>query len=264
MFTRLRSREVMEKNKSDKRNKRVVIIGASSGLGRRLAEFFIRDGWRVGVAARNINALKELKSIDPGQVEISVIDVTDPNADKRLLDLIHEVGGIDIYLHCVGILPEETTLENDVQCKVVDTNATGFVRMISTVFEYYRKSGVNGQIAAISSIAGYRGLEALPAYSASKAFDSIYLEALSQRAHNLKLKINITDIKPGWTRTPLLENGKKYLFEMDADKVAFLIYNSVIRKKKVAVIGRRWKVITSIERLVPAPIWRKIHIPLWK
>lgn len=242
---------------------RVIIIGASSGLGRALAEQFIAMGWKVGLAARRLTELQSVKSMNPANITIARIDVSEDNSVDILNKMIEDMGGMDLYLHCAGILVDESEVSSETLIKVTEINAVGFGRMVASAFDYFCKSGKKGQIAAISSIAGFRGLEALPAYSASKAFDSTYLEALRQKADGLKLPITITDIKPGWTRTPLLDSDRKYIFEMDADKVTNKIMKAILRKRKTAVIGKRWKILTALERIIPTPLWQKIHVPIW-
>lgn len=239
-------------------------MGATSGLGRSLAEKYIKAGWTVGAAGRNIHSLESLQAMAPNRVKIAAIDILQPEASHKLMSLIDECGGIDTYLHCSGIalLNEEYCLENEV--RIAETNAVGFTRMVSAAFGWFAKSRHKGRIVAISSIAGVRGLEALPAYSASKSFDSVLLEALRQRADGLRLPLRIVDIKPGWTRTPLLNEGKRYMWEMEADKVAEMIFRASQKAHRSVTIGWRWKFLTSIERIIPSIIWRKIHIPLWK
>ncbi len=244
--------------------KRIVIVGATSGLGRGLAEKFFADGWIVGVAGRNLKALEELRELAPERVKIRQIDILSENATEKLHSLIEDCGGMDIYLHCSGIamLSDEPTLENEV--RICETNAAGFTRMVFSAFDYFRETRRPGRLVAISSIAGVRGLEALPAYSASKAYDSTLLEALRQKSDGLKLPLRVVDIKPGWTRTPLLNQQRHYMWEMEADKVVDSIYEGVLNAKRVKVIGLRWKLMTTIERLVPTWLWTKLHIPLWK
>lgn len=244
--------------------KKVIIMGATSGLGRALAERYIKAGWKVGAAGRNEKALNELAALAPDQVVTAKIDILSYDAPAELHSLISLCGGMDIYLHCSGVamLNEELTL--DTELKICETNALGFTRMCQTAYRYFETSREPGRLVAITSIAGTRGLEMLPAYSASKAYDTVLLEALRQRADGSKLPLRIVDIKPGWTRTPLLADNKHYMFEMDAQTVADLIFKASQKAKRSATIGLRWKLLTTLERMVPSSIWQKIHIPLWK
>lgn len=238
-------------------------MGATSGLGRALAERYIDAGWIVGVAGRNQPSLRELSEIAPERVIPSQIDILSEDAPEKLLNLIEECGGMDIYLHCSGIalLDKEPSIDSEVQ--ICETNAVGFTRMCIAAYRYFESTRRNGRLVAISSIAGIRGLESMPAYSASKAYDSVLLEALRQKSRSQGLPLRVVDIKPGWTRTPLLSKGKHYLFEMDADLVADKIYRASTKAKRSVVVGLRWKVITTLERMVPSCIWERIHIPLW-
>lgn len=244
--------------------KKIVIVGASSGLGLALAERFLKLGWEVGAAARRLSSLEKLKESAPERVRIAKIDVTDENAVSHLTQLIDEMGGMDVYIHCAGILKEEHDVSADTARTVAETNAVGFSMCVATAFEYFRESGREGQIVGISSIAGIRGLGDLPAYSASKAFDSTFLEALRQKADMMKLPLVVTDIKPGWTRTPLLESNRRYMLEMDRDRVTGLIFKAIMKKRKTVVIGLRWRILTAFERVVPTTLWTKLHLPLWK
>ncbi|MDE7437662.1 MAG: SDR family NAD(P)-dependent oxidoreductase [Muribaculaceae bacterium] len=244
--------------------KKVIIMGATSGLGRALAERYIKAGWNVGAAGRNEKALAELTALAPDQVVTAKIDILSDDAPAELRQLISLCGGMDTYLHCSGVAMLNEELSLDTELKICETNAVGFTRMCETAYHYFETSREPGRLVAISSIAGFRGLEMLPAYSASKAYDSVLLEALRQRADGRNLPLRVVDIKPGWTRTPLLADDKHYMLEMDAETVADLIFKASLKAKRSVVIGLRWKLITSLERLVPSCIWQKIHIPIWK
>lgn len=244
--------------------KKVVITGATSGLGRALAEKFVANGWRVGASGRNMEALTELRRSAPDMIVTSRIDVCSEDAPERLCELAEAVGGMDIYLHCPGILIDNPNLVTDSEIRMVETNAVAMSRMVSEAFRWFRDSGQPGRIVAISSVAGCRGVGALPAYSASKAFCQAYLEGLRQRADELKLPLSVVDIRPGWTRTPLLDSSRRYLMEMDAESVTRKIFKATLHAKRVATIGLRWKLLTFFERHIPSFIWEKIHIPLWK
>ncbi len=245
--------------------KRIVIVGATSGLGRGVAEKFIEAGWIVGVAGRNQRALTELKENCPSRVYAAEIDIMSTDGPARLMALIEQMGGMDIYLHCSGILrADDESLSIEDEVLTTETNAVGFTRMVTAAYKYFYATRRPGRLVAISSIAGIRGLEALPAYSASKAYDSTLLEALRQRSRRDKLPLRIVDIKPGWTRTPLLNAGRKYLLEMDAERVVRSVFNATLHARRSKIIGLRWKILTALERLLPAWIYERLHLNFWK
>ncbi|MBQ5538862.1 MAG: SDR family NAD(P)-dependent oxidoreductase, partial [Bacteroidales bacterium] len=157
---------------------KIVITGASSGLGMETAKLFIKSGWSVTVCARRTDRLEELKALSEG-VKTAFLDVNSPESADILTALLKEDGGSDIYFHASGIGCHnlETNLEKELN--VLNTNCLGFSRCIITAFNYFKQKG-GGHIAAISSIAGTKGLGAAPSYSASKAMNNVYLQALAQ------------------------------------------------------------------------------------
>ena len=118
--------------------KRIIIVGASSGIGKQVALNFIADGWKVGVAARREEALKELKLQIPAQVEYEVIDITSADATSRLNALIDKLGGMDIYFHCSGVGHQNTKIDIKVEVDTVRTNALGFTQMSVAAYNYFK------------------------------------------------------------------------------------------------------------------------------
>lgn len=239
--------------------KRIIIIGASSGIGREVALQFIRRGYKVGVAARRESALQELKTLAPEQVIYSRIDVTDDNAPSKLLELVKVLGGLDIFLLCAGIGKQNADLQMDIELSTAQTNVLGFIRMVDTAYGYFREKG-EGHIAVISSIAGTKGLGAAPAYSATKSFQNIYIEALEQLAQMQGLKIRFTDIRPGFVDTDLLGDDKKYPLLMCPEKVAKRIVSAIERCEAVCTMDWRYRIIVFFWRLIPRFIWKRLPI----
>lgn len=239
--------------------KKIIIMGGSSGIGRALAETLASRGVRVGIAARSIRAMQQLADRFPGMVETAAIDVTDPEAPEQLKELISRLGGLDIYIHASGIAMRNPEMDPDIEVKVAETDAVGLARMTSAVFRYFMLTGRRGQIAAITSVAGTRGIGELSAYSASKSFGSTYLEALQQLARTRNMPLDITDIRPGWTRTPLIDPDKTYMLEMQLYRVVPDILKAIVRRRRVAVIDWRWALVCGLWRLLPRPIWLRLH-----
>lgn len=233
-------------------------MGASSGIGRALAEVFASRGVRIGVASRRREELDALVSKYPGMVVAETIDITDSAAPQRLSELIGRLGGMDMYIHVSGICKRNPGLVPNQECDVVETNAVGFARMVSAAFGYFKQNQMSGHIVALSSVAGTRGIGELAAYSASKSFDSVYLEAIDQLAHAQGVSLTVTDIRPGWVRTPLLYADKHYPMEMELHRVVADILKAIVRKKRVAVIDWRWRCVCGVWRLLPRSIWTRM------
>ena len=159
--------------------KRAIVIGASSGIGREVAKLLLANGWLVGIAARREDLLMEVKAINPGMIEVMRIDVTAADAQERLLELAKRLGGVNLFVYCSGIGKQNPELDTGLELTTVDVNVKGFAAMVGTIFNYMAEN-LGGDIAVISSIAGTKGLGVAPSYSATKAFQNTYIQALEQ------------------------------------------------------------------------------------
>lgn len=238
--------------------KRIVIIGATSGIGREVAKGYIKLGWRVGIAGRREEALKELQAEAPGQIEIQVLDITKEEAPQDLIRLVEKLGGMDIFLQSSGIGYQNRLLNLQTELDTARTNVEGFMRMVTTAFHYFKGHG-GGQLAVISSIAGTKGLGVAPAYSATKRFQNTYIEALSQLSHMEKLSIRFTDIRPGFVHTALLKDGN-YPLLMKPEKVAAHIIHALNRRKRTVVIDFRYAVLVFFWKMIPRWLWERLTV----
>jgi len=238
---------------------RVIIIGATSGIGRETAKVFLAKGWQIGIAGRRIEALEELAALSPGNFRIKQIDITADDAAENLFSLITDLGGLDVLLLCSGIGYQNIDLEEKPEIDTIRTNSEGFVRITTAAFRYFSKQK-QGHIAVITSIAGTKGLGVAPAYSATKRFDSIYLDALEQLANLKSLKIHFTDIRPGFVHTALLSDGQKYPLQMSPEYVAKHIYNAIDKHRRVVVIDWRYSILVFFWKLIPRCIWKRLLI----
>ncbi|MDE7153014.1 MAG: SDR family NAD(P)-dependent oxidoreductase [Muribaculaceae bacterium] len=241
---------------------RIVIIGASSGLGLKTAMAFAAKGWTVGMAARRLTPLQTVKNQYPQNVKIAEIDVTADDAPARLSRLIEAMGGMDILLNCAGVGWYNPTLDIGKEMTTVRTNTVGFTAMVDTAFNYFVSQRKPGHIAAITSVAGTRGIGVAAAYSATKQFQNCYLDALDQLSREYNLGISITDIRPGFIRTPLLDADTNYPGIMTVEHVLPMIISAIEKKKRVAYIDFRWKLLVAGWRLIPRWLWRRLKIKL--
>lgn len=235
--------------------KRIIIIGASSGIGQRLAQSFAQKGYMVGVAARREDRLRQLRDAFPDRVVYQTIDITADDAPERLNRLISLTGGMDIFLMASGVGFEDETKDENIR-KVFTTNVVGFARMVGAAFRYYRDNNIGGgQIAAITSVAGAKGMGALPAYSAAKRCDNTFLDALEQLAREEGLSITFTDIRPGFISTDLLAPDRKYPMLMTLDHAVPLIEKAIIKRKRIAYVDWRYALLSFFWRLTPRWLW---------
>ena len=239
--------------------KKAVIIGAYSGIGNEVAKILIDKGGRLGIAARRLDKLDELKAIAPDRIKVQIIDVTSTDAPANLQKLIDELGGMGLFFLSSGIGYQNMNLDPELEIKTVQTNGEGFVRMTTAAFNYF-KTNNGGHLAIISSIAGTKGLGVAPAYSATKRFQNIYIDALEQLSNMQNLGIRFTDIRPGFVKTNLLNDGKHYPLLMSPDKVAQDIVKALEHKKRIVVIDWRYRLLVFGWRLIPRFIWKNLSI----
>ena len=233
---------------------KAVIVGASSGIGLEVARLFIQRGWTVGVAARRLDLLRSIGAADVEQIDVTAVDAPD-----KLMQLIDRVGGMDLFFYASGIGKQNRELTPDIELATVETNGMGFTRMVGAAYRYFAQQG-RGHIACITSIAGTKGLGPAPAYSATKAMQNVYLQALEQQAHARKLAIRFTDIRPGFVDTALLSGTFHYPMMLKPQAVAREIVYAIEHNKHIRVIDWKYRILTAVWRRIPRFIWRKIKL----
>lgn len=235
--------------------KRIVVMGATSGIGLAVAQKLAAKGHKVGVAGRKVKVLRELKKEFPDNIEWEEIDITKDDAPEKLHALIEKLGGMDTYFHISGVYHNNPELNLDEEIITVQTNAVGFARMTSTAYKYFRDNQQPGHIAAITSVAGTRGMGPIASYSSTKKFGQAYLEALQQLSHLQKLDIKFTDIRPGWIRTPLMSPDAQYPLTMRLSYAGPLIIKALGRKRSAVYVDWRWEALIRLCQLIPRWLW---------
>lgn len=238
----------------------IVIIGASSGIGKEVAKILILKGWRVGLGCRRTKLLEDLKQINPLNVFCQYVDVTQESAQTDIETLLTQMGHIDCYLHIAGIGFQNNDLDINIEESIIRTNGEGFVRSITTAYNYFKQKSEGGHIAAVTSIAGTKGLGAAPAYSATKRMQSCYIQALAQKAHMQTCKITFSDIQPGFVHTALLDDTHHYPLQLNPANVAKSIINTIVHKKRRVVIDWKYSLVTVIWKMIPNYIWERLRI----
>jgi short-subunit dehydrogenase len=221
-----------------KKYKNILITGASSGLGRALAVYFAEkfsdEQINLFLCARREEKLNETKMICENlkaNVEIKILDVVDQNACQNWINQIEEKYPLDLIIANAGISAGTAGgIESFDQIKkIFSTNLFGVLNIIQPVIEKM-KVRKEGQIAIISSLAGFRGLPSSPAYSASKSAVRVYAEGL--RGNLAEYGINVSAICPGYIKTEMTAVNKFYMpFLMSDKKAAKIIVENLMKNK---------------------------------
>ncbi|HSR38853.1 MAG TPA: SDR family NAD(P)-dependent oxidoreductase [Phnomibacter sp.] len=235
---------------------RVIIIGGTTGIGRAMAELYLKNGHAVGVSGRTQSALDSLQEqFSNHAVAVQCFDVNSDDRRQQLQSLIDALGGMDVFIYCAGIGVVSHDLNEENEFNTFSTNTTAFHDLTVFAFNYFLSQKQHGHIVGISSIAANRGLHAAPAYNASKAFMSNYLEGLWFKARKMKAPISVTDIQPGFVATKMAQGNLFWV--VPVSKAAKQIVAAIESKKKKAYISKRWRLIAWLMRLAPSSVISK-------
>lgn len=235
--------------------KNAIVIGASSGIGRELARLLAGEGYSVGLFARRLPLLESLAQ-EIGSKFYAQMDVSDEAAPQKLNDMISRMQGTDLIVYCAGIGHLNPDLAWEREKETIDVNVCGFTCLADAAFRFLMKQGA-GQFVAISSIAAIRGSGLCPAYNASKAYMSNYLEGLRCMAQKAKKNIIVTDIQPGLVDTRMAQ-GEKLFWLAKPEEAAAQIYRLIKKRKEHGYVTRRWGLIAFCFKIMPGWMYKRI------
>lgn len=249
---------------------KVFITGASSGLGKALAQYYAAQGATLGLVARRSELLAEVSASLPATHAIYSADVRDESAMQQAAeDFMRRYGAPDIVIANAGV--SNGTLSNQASDNqafkaIFDINVLGLVHTFQPFLAAMQVNRNGATIVGIASIAGVRGLPGAGAYSASKAAAINLLE--SMRVELKDAGIHVVTIAPGYIRTPMTDvNPYSMPFMLEAEDAAQRIANAIEKKRRFAIVPWQMGIIARIMRFIPAWLWdwllrnapRKLH-----
>lgn len=236
---------------------KIVIIGATTGIGRSLAELYASKGNEVAITGRRLALLEETKAAFPdSKIHLKVMDVTNTDSSrKQMSELAELMGGIDIIVINAGVGFPKATYEQELE--TVDVNARGFLALANWAYQYFLQKG-GGQLVGISSLASLTGSPYSPEYHATKAFMANYMSGLRMRSSKFKHNITVTDIRPGFVDTPMTKQNKGMFWVASPEKAALQIATAISAKKKVVYITKRYVLIAIILKIIPEWLFAKV------
>ena len=233
----------------------ILIIGATSGIGRALFEKYVSEGNHLGIVGRRTNLLDELQIQHPYNTFVFAADITKQDeVEQAIHTLCEKLGNIAIAIVCSGIGDLNPSLVYALEHPTIETNVKGWTFVIDTFYHIFEKQGY-GHLVAITSIGGLRGEPMAPAYSATKAYQINYMEALRKKAFKSGGHITVTDIRPGLVDTAMAK-GEGLFWVMSVDKVVNQIYAAIRHKKSKAYVTKRWHVLGIINKNLPFFLYR--------
>jgi short-subunit dehydrogenase len=239
---------------------RVVITGASSGIGRALAAEYARRGATLGLIARRAEVLQQLVSELKVPAALYGLDVRDASGLARAADdFCARFGTPDVVIANAGVsagTSTERAEDRAVFQEILDVNVMGLVNTFQPFISAMR-SAASGTLVGIASVAGFRGMPGSGAYSASKAAAIAYLESLRVDLHGSG--ISVVTICPGYIATAMTQNNPYPMpFIMPADAAARHMADAVERHKRFVVIPWQMGVVGALLKVLPRPLYDRL------
>jgi short-subunit dehydrogenase len=235
----------------------IVIIGATSGIGKALFIKYANLDNRIGIVGRRANLLDELCLEYPSKTITAKADITNLEEIEQAIHALHkELEYIDLAIVCSGIGDINATLEYNVERLTIDTNITAWTYVINIFYHIFVQQG-HGHLVAITSAGGLRGEPMAPAYSASKAYQINYMEALRKKAYKSGSQIYVTDIRPGLVNTAMAK-GEGLFWVMPVEKVANQIITAIHKNKNKVYVTKRWHILAIINKNLPFALYKRM------
>ncbi|MDH4224119.1 MAG: SDR family NAD(P)-dependent oxidoreductase [Deltaproteobacteria bacterium] len=239
----------------------IFITGASSGLGEALARRYAADGVLLGLAARRMDRLlnlrPQLEALGAG-VELYPVDVC--RREEMALaaaDFIQAAGrfrpsgGVDLVIANAGISRSDLLTSGDALrlTQVFDTNVQGLIHTL-VPFIPDMASRKTGQLAAIGSMAGFIGIPGQGAYTGSKAAVRILMDSFRRELH--PHGIGVSTLLPGWIHTELTQKNRYSMpFVISAEKAARIIQKALACRRKTTIFPWQMRLIAPWLSLIP-------------
>lgn len=238
---------------------KVIISGASSGLGMALAKHYAKFGATLGLIARNKQPLEALSDELPG-ASFYDADVRNSQSMQSVArDFIQRYGCPDIVIANAGVSRgtlTENVEDGEVFESILATNVNGMVNTFQPFIVAMKASG-QGSLVGVASVAGYRGLPGGSAYSASKAAAITYLESL--RVEMFGTGISVITVCPGFIVTPMtMNNPFRMPFILTAEAAAKKIVRIIKQKKTYAIIPWQMAIVARVLKILPNFIYDRL------
>ena len=235
----------------------IIVIGATSGIGKALFEKYVKEENRLGIIGRRTQLLDELKHQYPSKTHTATADITKQDeVEQAISSLQKELGSIDLAIVCSGIGDLNPSLDYNVERPTIDTNVIGWTFVVDMLYNLFEQQG-HGHLVAITSEGGLRGEPMAPAYSATKAYQINYMEALRKKAYKAGVKITVTDVRPGLVDTAMAK-GEGLFWVMPVEKVARQICTAIRNKKSKVYVTKRWHILAIVCKNLPFCLYKQI------
>ncbi len=218
----------------------IVIIGATSGIGHKLWQYYSSQGNKVAVLGRRKSEIDSMLRNAPQKTIGISCDIADTVAFNDAFNWIQkELGKIDLIILCAGIGELNPELHIDTELHTILVNVYGWTNCVDRAYNLFLNQQF-GHFVALTSVGGLQPTPVAPSYSASKAFQINYIKSLQQKSK--RTSIIVSEIRPGLVNTRMAK-GEGLFWVMPLDKVVKKIVKDISRKKKRVIVTGRWRFI---------------------
>lgn len=223
----------------------ILIIGATSGIGRQLWQHYQSEGNRVAIIARRKELLLEMKTQSPELTVAECCDIADIACfDKAMASVIANLATIDIAIVCAGVGELNPDLDCRIEQQTISVNVAGWANAVDALYHIFEHQGY-GHLVTLTSVGGLNPTPVAPSYSASKAFQINYTKSLQRKSKGTG--ITVTEIRPGLVDTRMAK-GEGLFWVMPLPKVTSQIVKAIKRKSKRRIVTKRWRLLNYILR----------------
>lgn len=241
----------------DFENKVILITGASSGIGRELANQLAKQNLKLALVARRVNLVEDLLSENVISIKCDVSKKDEVISAYK--HIIEKFGRIDIAILNAGYSVRMTVEEYDSKFaeQIFGANVFGIIYWTEQLIPDFMKRK-DGMIVGVSSLADSKGYSKSGFYSASKAAATIYLEGLAAELRNYNVKV--LTVRPGFVKTPMTDKNEFEMPLIMSPKKAGKIILAGIKNEK-RMIQFPWSLVflTRLVRFVPNWIFEKLE-----
>jgi len=235
----------------------ILIFGATSGIGRELAKQYVSKGNKVTITGRRQEKLDTIEAENSRLYFTVHHDIRKTELLPNIIEHAHQkMGNIDLIIVNAGIGKLNKELDWTICESVIKTNIIGNARALTEAYKYFYTQK-KGHLVNISSVASLLGNGMNPSYNATKAFQANFLEGLWMKSkHSKSTNINVTDIRPGFVDTKLAQ-GEGIFWVAALPKAGKQIIRAIEKKKKVAYITKRWRLVAFGMKILPNFLLKK-------
>jgi short-subunit dehydrogenase len=245
--------------------KRVLITGASSGIGEGMARIFAANGHDLALCARRTERLQKLKSeLEAGHpgvtVAVRALDVNDhPQVFEVFRALRDELGGLDRIVVNAGLGKGAPIGSGGFEAnrQTAQTNFVGALAQCEAAMEIFREAHA-GHLVVVASVQAVRGFPGtMTAYAASKAGVAALAEGIRVEVHGTPIKV--TTVLPGYIRSEMTAGVKGAPFMVDTETGSRALVEAIDKEVATAAVPPwPWKVVAPALKLLPVPLLRRI------